>query len=119
VPAFCAGLADVGRPGAEREQALKLGFLVAVGGVNVDVQAELAGPRVAARAEDEGGLQAAEAGVGRASLQNSASRSGSAQSMTSSLMRFAMRVSVWTQLQALLTQMSGVIWSVRPSRALP
>jgi hypothetical protein len=39
--------------------------------------------------------------------------------MTSSLMRFAMRVSVRTQLQALLTQMSGVIWSVRPSRALP
>src|ERR1700729_1327971 len=31
VPAFCAGLADVGGPGAEREQSLQLGVLVAVG----------------------------------------------------------------------------------------
>ena len=28
MPAFCAGLADVGGPGAEREQSLQLGVLV-------------------------------------------------------------------------------------------
>ena len=44
VPGFCAGLADVGGAGAEGEQALELGFLVAVGGVDVEVQAELPGP---------------------------------------------------------------------------
>jgi hypothetical protein len=38
VPAFGAGLADVGGPGAESEQPLQLGVLVAVGGVDVDVQ---------------------------------------------------------------------------------
>src|SRR5262249_60988518 len=68
VPALGAGLADVGGPGAESEQPLQLGVLVAVGGVDVDVQSELPGPRVAARAEDEGGLRAAEAGVRRPDL---------------------------------------------------
>jgi hypothetical protein len=52
VPALGAGLADVDRPGAESEQPLQLGVLVAVGGVDVDVQWELPGPRVAAGAED-------------------------------------------------------------------
>ena len=47
-PAFGAGLADVGGPGAESKQPLQLGILVAVGGVDVDVQPELPGPRVAA-----------------------------------------------------------------------
>jgi hypothetical protein len=56
VPALGAGLADVGGPGAESEQPLQLGVLVAVGGVDVDVQPEFPGPRVAAGAEDEGGL---------------------------------------------------------------
>lgn len=41
VPALGAGLTDVDRPGAEGEQALQLGVLVAVDGVDVDVQAEL------------------------------------------------------------------------------
>jgi hypothetical protein len=114
VPALGAGLADVDGPGAEREQPLQLGVLVAVGGVDVDVQPELPGPRVAAGAEDEGGLRAAEAGVGRLDLDASVvlqaefdvaedlapecgSRPGSAASMTSSLMRHAMPVSVRRQ----------------------
>jgi hypothetical protein len=63
VPALGAALADVGGPGAESEQPLQFGVLVAVGGVDVDVQPELPGPRVGTGAEDEGGLQAAEAGV--------------------------------------------------------
>ncbi len=68
MPALGAGLADVGGPGAEGEQPLQLGVLVAVGGVNVDVEPELPGPRVAAGAEDEGGLRATEARVGRPDL---------------------------------------------------
>src|SRR5439155_22879029 len=71
VPALGAGLADVDGPGAESEQPLQLGVLVAVGGADVDVQSELPGPRVAAGAEDEGGLRAAEAGVGRPDLDAS------------------------------------------------
>ena len=71
VPAVGAGLADVGGPGAESEQPLQLGVLVAVGGVDVDVQSELPGPRVAAGADDEGGLRAAEADVGRPDLDAS------------------------------------------------
>lgn len=71
VPALGADLADVGGPGAESEQPLQLGVLVAVGGVDVDVQPELPGPRVAAGAEDEGGLRATEAGVGRPDLDAS------------------------------------------------
>src|SRR3981081_2625005 len=65
VPALGAGLADVDGPGAESEQPLQLGVLVAVSGVDVDVQSELPGPRVATGAEDEGGLRGTEAGVGR------------------------------------------------------
>ena len=71
VPALGAGLTDVGGPGAESEQPLQLGVLVAVGGVDVDMQSELPGPRVAAGAEDEGGLRTAEAGVGRPDLDAS------------------------------------------------
>jgi len=63
VPALGAALADVGGSSAESEQPLQLGVLVAVGGVDVDVQPELPGPRVGTRAEDEGRLQAAEADV--------------------------------------------------------
>jgi len=44
VPALGTGLAGVGGPGAESEQPLQLGVLVAVGGVDVDVQPELPGP---------------------------------------------------------------------------
>jgi hypothetical protein len=71
VPALGSGLADVGGPGAESEQPLQLGVLVAIGGVDVDVQSKLPGPRVAAGAKDEGGLRAAEAGVGRPDLDAS------------------------------------------------
>jgi hypothetical protein len=71
VPAFRAGLADVGGPGAKSEQPLELGLLVPVSRVDVDVQPELPGLRVAARAEDEGGLQPAEAGVRRPDLDAS------------------------------------------------
>ncbi|AKJ09666.1 hypothetical protein ABB07_06420 [Streptomyces incarnatus] len=60
-----AGLADVGAPGAEGEQPLQLGVLVAVGGVDVDVQPELPGPRVAGGSDDENRLRSAEAGVRR------------------------------------------------------
>jgi len=49
----------------------QFGVLVAVGGVDVDMQSELPGPRVAAGAEDEGGLRTAEAGVGRPDLDAS------------------------------------------------
>jgi len=45
--------------------------VVAVRGVNVDVQSELAGPRVAAGAKDEGGLRAAEACIWRPDLDAS------------------------------------------------
>jgi hypothetical protein len=68
VPTLGAILADVGGPGAESEQPLQFGVLVAVDGVDVDVQSELPGPRIAARAEDEGWLRAAEADVGRSDL---------------------------------------------------
>jgi hypothetical protein len=71
VPALGAGLADVGGPGAESEQPLQLRVLVAVGGVDVDVESELPAPRIAARAEDQGGLRAAEADVGRPDLDAS------------------------------------------------
>jgi len=71
VPALGAGLADVGGPGAESKQSLQLGVLVPVGGVDVDVQPELPGPRVAAGAEDKGGLRAAEAHAGRSDLDAS------------------------------------------------
>ena len=56
---------------APSEQPLQLGVLVAVGGVDVDVQSELPDPRVTGGAEDEGGLRAAEAGVGRPDLDAS------------------------------------------------
>ena len=71
VPALGAALADVGGSGAESEQPLQFGVLVAVGGVDVDVQPEFPGPRVGTGAEDEGRLQAAEAGVRRPDLDAS------------------------------------------------
>jgi hypothetical protein len=70
VPVLGSGLADVGGLGTEIEQPFQLGVLVAIGGVDVDVQAELPGPRVAATDEDEGGLRAAEAGLGRPDLDD-------------------------------------------------
>ncbi len=71
VPALGTGLADIGGPGTESEQPLQLGVLVAIGGVDVDVQSELTGPRLAAWGEDKGGLRAAEASVWRPDLDAS------------------------------------------------
>src|SRR5215831_12459918 len=71
MPALGAGLAHIGGPGAESKQPLQLGVLIAVGGVDVDVQSELPGPRAAAGTEDEGGLRAAETGVGGPDLDAS------------------------------------------------
>ena len=68
VPALGAVLADVGWPGAESEQPLQFGVLVAVDGVDVDMQSEFPGPRIAARAKDDGRLRASEADVGRPDL---------------------------------------------------
>ena len=68
VPALAASLADVGGPGAKSEQPLQFGVLVAVEGVDVDVQSEPPRPRLAAWAEDESRLRAAEADVGRPDL---------------------------------------------------
>jgi hypothetical protein len=68
VPTLGTSLADVGWPGAESKQSLQFGVLIAVEGVDVDMQSELPGPRIAARTEDEGWLRAAEADVGRSDL---------------------------------------------------
>jgi hypothetical protein len=68
VPLLLAGLSDDGGPGAEGEQPLQLGVLVPVDGVDIDVQGELTGPRIAAGAQDDGRLQATESGVGRPDL---------------------------------------------------
>lgn len=68
VPTLGASLADVDWLGAESEQPLQFGVLVAVEGVDVDVQSELSRPGIAARTEDKGWLRAAEADVGRPDL---------------------------------------------------
>src|SRR5580658_5793543 len=68
VPAFVAGLADVGPAGARREQPVQLRVLVAVGGVDVDVQPELAPLGFVRPVDDDGGLRPAEAGLRRADL---------------------------------------------------
>src|SRR5690606_21423294 len=64
VPLLVAGLTDVGRTGAQRQQALQLRVLVPVGGVDVDVQARLALLRLVTAAEDDRRLRAAEALAG-------------------------------------------------------
>lgn len=60
VPGLLAGLAHVGRAGAEGEEALEFLVLVAVDRVDVEVQGELGLPGVGAGAEDDG-----EPGIGR------------------------------------------------------
>jgi hypothetical protein len=67
-PTLGASLADVRWPGAESEQPFQFGVLVAVDGVDVEMQSQFPGPRIAARAKDDGWLQAAEADVGRPDL---------------------------------------------------
>ena len=74
VPALVAGLADVGPGGAEAEQPLELGVLVAVGGVDVDVQPELARRRVGDRTEDQGGRGPPKPASGPISTTPSSSR---------------------------------------------
>jgi anti-sigma B factor antagonist len=68
VPAFLAGLADVGRPGPGREQAFQLGVLVTVRRADVDMQRQLARLGVSGRAQDDRRLGAAEADPRRADL---------------------------------------------------
>ena len=68
VPAFVAGLADVGPAGARREQPVELRLLVVVGGVDVDVQPKLAPLGFVRPVEDDGGLRTAEASLRRSDL---------------------------------------------------
>ena len=68
LPAFVASLADVGPAGARREQPLELRLLVAVGGVDVDVQPKLATLGFVRPVEDDGGLRTAEASLRRSDL---------------------------------------------------
>jgi len=68
VPAFVAGLADVGPAGARREQPVELRLLVAVGGIDVDVQPKLATLEFVRPVEDDGGLRTAEASLRRSDL---------------------------------------------------
>src|SRR5215469_16093186 len=60
VPGLLAGLANVGRTRPELQQAFKLGILIAVGGVDVDVQPGLPRLRLVPAAEDDRRLRAAE-----------------------------------------------------------
>src|ERR687894_1122869 len=63
VPALLPGLPDVGAGGAEVQQPLQLGVLVAVGGVDVDVQPRPRRLVLADRGEDQRRGRAAEAGL--------------------------------------------------------
>jgi hypothetical protein len=60
MPGLLAGLADVGRARPQLQQALELGDLIAVGGVDVDVQPGLPLLRLVPAAEDDRRLRAAE-----------------------------------------------------------
>jgi hypothetical protein len=60
VPGLLAGLADVGRTRPQLQQAFELGVLIAVGGVDVDVQPGLPLLRLVPAAEDDRRLRAAE-----------------------------------------------------------
>jgi hypothetical protein len=60
VPGLLAGLADIGRARPELQEALKLGVLIAVGGVDVDVQPGLPLLRLIPAPEDDCRLGAAE-----------------------------------------------------------
>jgi hypothetical protein len=55
-----AGLADVGRAGPEFQEAFEFGVLIAVGGIDVDVQPGLPLLRVVPATEDDRRLRAAE-----------------------------------------------------------
>lgn len=68
MPALGASLADISGPGTEGEKPLEFSVLVAVRGVKVDVQSELAGPGVGAGAEDQGRLRTPETSTGRPDL---------------------------------------------------
>jgi hypothetical protein len=60
VPGLLAGLADVGRARPELQEAFEFGVLIAVGGVDVDVQPEFPVLGLVAAAEDDRRLRAAE-----------------------------------------------------------
>jgi hypothetical protein len=60
VPCFIAGLADVGRTRPKTQEAFEFGVLIAVGGVDVDVQARLPRFRLIPAAEDDRRLWATE-----------------------------------------------------------
>ena len=60
VPGRLRGLADVDEPGPGGQEALELGVLIAVGGVDVDVQPGVPVPRLVVADEDDRRLRAAE-----------------------------------------------------------
>ena len=60
MPGLLAGLADVSRARSEPQEAFKLGILLAIGGVDVDVQPGLPRFWLVPAAEDDGRLRAAE-----------------------------------------------------------
>ena len=63
MPGLLAGLADVGRARPELQEAFEFGVLIAVGGVDVDVQPKLATLGFVRPIEDDGGLRTAEASL--------------------------------------------------------
>src|SRR5215211_7491846 len=106
MPLLLPCLADVGRASTELEKAFELGVLIAVGGVDVDVQPGFPLLRLIPATEDDRRLRTAEPFArpdltepsssrssttkSRTSHQNRASTSGSRQPSTSSLIRHAM-----------------------------
>ena len=60
VPGLLAGLADVGRARPELQEAFEFGVLIPVGGVDVEVQPQLARLGLGSGAEDQSRLQSAE-----------------------------------------------------------
>ncbi|WP_438873125.1 hypothetical protein [Paractinoplanes toevensis] len=68
MPWLRAGLADVGYPSTSRQQSLQFLRLVPIGGVDIDVQTQLAGLGLVSAVEDDRGLRAAETNPGRTDL---------------------------------------------------
>src|SRR6266480_7293960 len=60
VPGLLAGLADVGRARPELQEAFEFGVLIAVGGVDVEVQPQLARLGLGSGTEDQSRLQSTE-----------------------------------------------------------
>jgi len=68
MPWLGASLPNIDSAGAGREQPLQLIVLFPVGGIHIDVQAQLAGLGFVSLAEDDRGLRAAEADARRPDL---------------------------------------------------